>query len=240
MDRIRMPAALIALSLVFVGVSATPAAAAEYTVTASRLNVRTGPSTRYRVIGQLSRGQRVNTTGASGAWRKIRFAGRDAWVHGGYLRGSGAPAPQTRAVSRAGFIQLAASGPGFYSYTVASRRWGRPELVYGIERAGQVMRARGGRPRFGVGDLSLQNGGDISGHRSHETGRDADIRPMRRDGREGPVTRFQRAYSRGLTRELIRELKTQVRERVVLFNDLFVGGVVPFPGHDNHFHLSIR
>lgn len=63
---------------------------------------------------------------------------------------------------------------------------------------------------------------------------------MRRDGREGPVTRFQGAYSRGLTRELTRELKGQVRERVVLFNDVFVGGVVPFPGHDNHFHLSLR
>ncbi|MCO5168593.1 MAG: penicillin-insensitive murein endopeptidase [Planctomycetes bacterium] len=212
------------------------------TVTASALNVRAGPSTRYRAIGQLPNGAHVTAVGSEGAWRKVFFRGQEAWVHGDYLRAVAArpdaPAPAaTPARSRAGFVQLPASGPGFYSYAAASRRWGRPELVYALERAGLNLRAR---PRFGVGDLSLENGGRLSGHTSHRVGRDVDVRPMRRDGREGPVTRQQSAYSRQLTRDLIRELRKHARTDIVLFNDLLVGGVVPWPGHDNHFHFRVR
>lgn len=227
-----------------------------HAVTASVLNVRAGAGTRFGVLGQLDRGARVALVGpADGPWNKIFFNGRAAWVHGAYLTGrpgagpapAAAPAPAapapgpaaSRPTSRAGYIQLPAAGPGFASYGAASRRWGRPALVYGIERAGQRQRARG-RPRMGVGDISLENGGNISGHASHERGVDVDVRPMRNDGREGPVTRFQGAYSRDLTRELIREFRAQIPTRLVLFNDLRVGGTLPWPGHDNHFHFRMR
>ncbi len=50
------------------------------------LNVRTGPSASYRVIGVVRAGQRYVRAGTSGAWRKIHFGHDTGWVHGGYVR----------------------------------------------------------------------------------------------------------------------------------------------------------
>ncbi|MBI4613973.1 MAG: hypothetical protein HY720_10225 [Planctomycetes bacterium] len=55
-------------------------------VTASALNVRTGPGTGYRSIGLAGRGQRYVRAGTSGAWRKIWFGRILGWVHGGYTK----------------------------------------------------------------------------------------------------------------------------------------------------------
>jgi len=65
-------------------------------VTASRLNVRTGPSTRYRVIRTVSRGFRLRVQGSSGNWRRFTLGAETAWVYATYLRpvqASPAPAP---------------------------------------------------------------------------------------------------------------------------------------------------
>lgn len=214
----------------------------------SSLNVRTGPGTRYRDIGDLPRGARVAVSGASGAWRKIAFQGRDAWVHGDLLgaasSGGTTTPPRTptpsRPRSRAGFIQLGAAGPGFYSYAPASRRWGTPTMVYGIERvAARWAREQPAAPRMGVGDISLQNGGDITGHVSHEKGVDVDVRPVRTSG-EGAVTRFQSAYSRTRTAALIRLYRDELPVTLLLFNDTRIAGTQTWPNHDNHFHVRIR
>jgi uncharacterized protein YraI len=222
--------------------------AAVHEVTASTLNVRSGADTRFRELGELTRGQRGVPRATQGAWRRIDFAGREAWVHGGYLApaGAGAPGPvaptppptTTRPRSAAGFIQLAAAGDGFYCYSVAGRRWGKPAMVYGLERIGRRW-AQTGRPRMGVGDISLMNGGDISGHASHERGVDADIRPVRTSG-ESPVTRFQSAYSRTGTRELIRLHQAEFDIVYIFFNDTAISGTTRWPNHDNHFHVRIR
>lgn len=87
--------------------------------------------------------------------------------------------------SRAGFIMLPASGPGFYGYYANSKRWGKPALVYGIQRAARKFSTKGWG-KMGVGDISLKNGGDISGHASHERGVDVDMRPIRKDGASSP------------------------------------------------------
>ncbi|MCM3760932.1 N-acetylmuramoyl-L-alanine amidase [Alkalihalobacillus oceani] len=52
---------------------------------ADSLQVRTGPGTQYESIGQLSRGARVEVSGFSDRWAKIRFNGREAYVHSYYL-----------------------------------------------------------------------------------------------------------------------------------------------------------
>jgi uncharacterized protein YgiM (DUF1202 family) len=207
---------------------------AVHTVVAKSLNVRAGSAPRFAKLGQLDAGAEVAVVGADGDWKKIFFRGRVAWINDTYL----AKGDLDTSRSGAGFIQLPASGAGFYSYSVPGDRWGRPALVYALERAGLRLRDRG-RPRFGVGDLSLRNGGDIAGHSSHERGEDVDILPMRKRG-EGSVTRFQSAYSRPRTADLIREIRSQVPTELVLFNDSGIRGVQPWPGHDNHFHLRIR
>ncbi|MCL5998924.1 MAG: SH3 domain-containing protein [Chloroflexi bacterium] len=49
------------------------------------VNVRSGPGTRYRVLGRLKSGQVVQVLGTDekGAWQRIDFQGREGWVSTG-------------------------------------------------------------------------------------------------------------------------------------------------------------
>ena len=55
-------------------------------VTASVLNVRTGPSTGYRVQGVVYRGQKYVAITSSGGWYKIWYRGGVGWCSAKYLR----------------------------------------------------------------------------------------------------------------------------------------------------------
>ncbi len=56
------------------------------------------------------------------------------------------------------------------------RHWGTPRLTQAIHRAAEELhRERPGFPPLVVGDLSASSGGKLQGHRSHRTGRDADL-----------------------------------------------------------------
>ncbi|MEZ6186015.1 MAG: penicillin-insensitive murein endopeptidase [Planctomycetota bacterium] len=202
-------------------------------VTAASLNVRTGASTRYRALGALPRGALVADQGSAGSWRKISFGGRQAWCHGSYLGGAGS----TRPTSSRGFVQLAASGAGLYSFSPPSDRWGTPRMIYGLERIGRRWSGQG--PRMGVGDISLANGGPMPGHVSHQLGVDVDVRPVRSDGRTGPVTIYQSAYSRTLTQRLLNLFVAELRIRLILFNDRYTRPVQSYPNHHHHFHARI-
>lgn len=225
---------------------AAPAWAAQVQyVTATSLNVRAGPGTGYRILGALRRGDRVSVVASDGRWRRFSYEGRAAWVHGDYLESrstSSSSGTAARPRSRAGLIQLAASGPGFYSYTTSSRRWGTPRMIYGLERVARRWKARG-MPRMGVGDISNTNGGPMSGHPySHKTGKDADVRPVRRSG-TGPVTITQAAYSRERTRALFGLVFAELPVQLIAFNDprLYrpLSKVIYAAGHHNHFHVRI-
>lgn len=64
-------------------------------VVASSLNVREGPSTAQRALGQARAGQRFATLTRAGDWVRIQFGARAGWVHAGYVRAlnGGAPPP---------------------------------------------------------------------------------------------------------------------------------------------------
>ena len=56
-------------------------------VTASALNVRSGPGTNYRIIGKRYRNSTVTVTHHNGIWLKLAWSqGSSAYVHGDYLR----------------------------------------------------------------------------------------------------------------------------------------------------------
>lgn len=219
-------------------------------VVASTLNIRTGPGLSHRVIGHAHDGAYYAVRERSGNWRRFDFGQREGWASATYLRAAADPAtpapdPQAPAPvrSRAGFILLPAEGPGFFAYSPEARRWGTPRLIEGIQRVARRWKAErpAGMPaRFGVGDVSLENGGEISGHASHERGIDADIALPRNDGHELPrVDRFDREYSRAGTQKLVDLFRAELPVKVIYFNDRSVSGVSPWPSHDNHFHVRI-
>lgn len=219
----------------------TTATAEVKSVTAATLNVRSGPGTSYDVVGTAPQGSSWALVGTSGSWRKVSYAGAARWMHGSYLGGGSSGGLPT---SAAGFVQLPASGAGFYAYTGADRRWGVPSLVYNfMDGAADWKAVHPTWPRIGVGDISLQNGGTMDGHVSHKVGKDVDLRPVRVDV-EGPTTIFQSNYSSARTKDwIVDHVKPKLNVNVIFFNDPAIEGplsyVQPWPNHDNHMHVRI-
>lgn len=49
------------------------------------VNVRSGPGTKYSVVGGLNRGDMVKRTGESGKWTRVAYNGIEGYVYGKYL-----------------------------------------------------------------------------------------------------------------------------------------------------------
>jgi hypothetical protein len=150
--------------------------------------------------------------------------------------GAGSPTPVTSAVN----TQLPSSGAGFYGSTSASRRYGTAKTIQALQAVGAAwQRAHPSGPRIGIGDISLQGGGYMSPHVSHQKGIDADIRLITNNGKEQPTTINSSNYSRALTQELVNKIRANGVAAVymILFNDKQVSGVKPWKGHDNHLHV---
>jgi len=138
------------------------------------------------------------------------------------------------------FIQLPASGSGYYWYGDSFGHWGTPRLVYGMERAAaRWAREQPNAPRLGFGNMSLKKGGFYKGHETHRTGRDCDVRPVRNDGQEAPTQITAGTYHRDLTTLAISYCRQATSAYQVLFNDRQVQGTTWSKGHHNHFHVSV-
>lgn len=70
-------------------VVALSAGAAFAAIATSSVNVRTGPSTSYRVVDTLRPGEYVNVTGRSGGWCEVSKSGPNGWVSCNYLADAG-------------------------------------------------------------------------------------------------------------------------------------------------------
>ena len=49
------------------------------------VNVRSGPGTKYSIVGGLNRGDMVKRTGESGKWIRVVYNGIEGYVYGKYL-----------------------------------------------------------------------------------------------------------------------------------------------------------
>lgn len=154
----------------------------------------------------------------------------------------------TRKGSRVGFELLPTSGSGYYHYAggddPTSDVWGHPGTINCVEEVARKWAARyPKRPRIGVGDISLKNGGRFRPHKSHRRGVDVDIRPMKARG-EGPVSVGQPSYSRKYTRDMIVLFVETCNVKRVYFNDISLARkmdkVSTHPGHHNHVHFTLR
>ncbi|WP_338559458.1 SH3 domain-containing protein [Paraclostridium sordellii] len=57
-------------------------------VAATSLNVRSGPSTGYGIIGSLKNNEKVEVTSESNGWSKIKYNGKEGYVSSTYLKDS--------------------------------------------------------------------------------------------------------------------------------------------------------
>ena len=58
-------------------------------VTASKLNVRKGPSTKYSRIRILNKNKKITILGQSNNWYKVNLNGKEGWVSKKYVKVSG-------------------------------------------------------------------------------------------------------------------------------------------------------
>lgn len=142
--------------------------------------------------------------------------------------------------------QLPENGVGF----VTNNRGTHGEFQFGqqssIDAAIVVAAAwdglHAGRP-FSIGQISKKGGGPFPPHKSHQLGVDIDVRPMRTDGQNQPVTINDAEYDRALTTELIDLWWTKAPVQAVFFNDpkVIEKELSQFvTGHGTHFHVRLR
>lgn len=135
-------------------------------------------------------------------------------------------------------VQIPKTGPGHYSYAERKEQFGTKKTVASIQRAAKLMAAQG--LEIGVGHISLKAGGKFPPHKSHQSGTDVDIRPLRSDGKHIPVTISNRAYSSANTAALVKILRADPNLKGILFNDSGITGVRKFRGHHNHLHVKFK
>lgn len=129
------------------------------------------------------------------------------------------------------------------AYGSSSARWGTAAAVGQLESAAALFYSRGYGP-VAVGDLSLEHGGDIAGHASHEVGLDADLRPIRNDGLQcsyGTSVGYS-SYSSSRTKQLCWDLRARASGHVklIFFNDQDIinsGCSQYYSNHANHLHI---
>ena len=83
--------------------AAAPVKAGRMVAATTTVNIRTGPSIKHKIIGQLERGQQITAVGpAAGQWIKVRLAGSVAYMSANYLNTTGRrlPAAPTRSTRR--------------------------------------------------------------------------------------------------------------------------------------------
>jgi penicillin-insensitive murein DD-endopeptidase len=133
-------------------------------------------------------------------------------------------------------------GAGYYVYGTprnGAGQYGHPALLsvlFFVEHEWQAVDNR----RFGIGNISLAGGEKYGKHHSHVNGLQVDVRPLRLDGVEDGVNRFQHGiYDRAGTAKLIAIFRSHPSVHQVLFNDTVIPGVMPWDKHDDHFHVGV-
>jgi murein endopeptidase len=92
--------------------------------------------------------------------------------------------------------------------------------------------------KLGFGNISRRDGVKTD-HGGHRTGLEIDIRPVRKDRRREPVTRFSWQYDRAETAKLVSVIRRTGNVALVYFSDPSIARVTPYPDHDNHLHVEV-
>ena len=187
----------------------------------------------------------VHTTGAFGSGTRSAVARLQRRVG---LRPDGVVDDRTWRVLLWHFERPAFGRQGLCDYSTVNgteANWATSSVVAWLEAAGRRFSEHTGL-RIAIGDLSRRFGGPLPGHDLHARGLEADLRPIRDDGRQCAVGgNDYRAgtYDPARTRRLIRIVRRVAKRRIELiaFNDprLTASGLtIHAEGHDDHIHVT--
>jgi conjugal transfer mating pair stabilization protein TraG len=118
-------------------------------------------------------------------------------------------------------VLLPVSGPGFVTNNRGNDQFqfGQQSTIDAAERVAAAWNQKHTNRPFSIGQISKKGGGPMPPHKSHQLGVDVDVRPMRKDGENAPVTITDSNYDRELTTELIALLWHLAPTQSVFFND---------------------
>ena len=157
------------------------------------------------------------------------------------------PDPLRPTQDKRGFYMLPRTpmDSGYYSYGKMDNKPDRggyqyphPSMMTAILRVALEWQAIDKR-RIGIGNISRADGRDDDDHNSHLDGLQVDVRPVRKDGLEMPVTWRDRQYDKEATAKLIELFRTFSPVKKVLFNDTSIPFVKWADFHDDHFHVAL-
>ncbi len=147
-------------------------------------------------------------------------------------------------IKRVGFQMLPqVCGNGYYSYPPdnSAKQFGTPATIAAVVRIARKFSSVYPDLEIGIGDLSYANGAEMKPHKAHRSGRNADIRPLRKDGKEIGVHYTNMSdYSPERTKALVHIILTDHNCRSILFNDAAIPGVTHYEGHDDHLHVNMK
>ena len=142
-------------------------------------------------------------------------------------------------------VLLPINGPGFVTNNRGNNQFqfGQQSTIDAAIRVAASWNEKHSNRPFSIGQISKKGGGPMPPHKSHQLGVDVDVRPMRKDGENAPVTITDSQFDRELTTELIKVWWRLAPTQAVFFNDQSVidAGLSRFVnGHHNHFHVRLR
>lgn len=137
-------------------------------------------------------------------------------------------------------VLLPQNGKGYYTYSELKKQYGTPKCLKALQSICAQFSTKFADIKVGIGDISLQGGGELLPHRSHKQGLNVDVRPLRKDKKNLPVTITEPNYSRPFTKVLVECVLADGNVKAILFNDTQIKGVRSWPGHDNHLHITMK
>lgn len=138
-------------------------------------------------------------------------------------------------------LPQAPEGASYYTYGTPGRGAGQYShskmltFIFLLEHRWGALDDR----KIGIGNISLANAATFPPHRSHRSGLEVDIRPMRKDGMQNPVRYTDPQYDQDATRKLVELIWQTGMVNRVAFNDVAIARVQSIPGHDDHLHVGV-
>ena len=115
----------------------TPTEKKTVSITASSLNIRSGPGTKYDIIGAVKKGKTVTVVGTNGDWYKIEYNGKDGYINKKYTK------DQTKTVTITANSLNVRSGPGTKYNIIGKLKKGSTAVA--VEKSGDWYKIQYGK-----------------------------------------------------------------------------------------------